>query len=53
MEIVSITDEAKEAIVELCNKSVTLEYDMIVNYPRIIDHIRNFEAKIHAHPNDF
>lgn len=43
MEIISITDEAKKAIIELCNRAVTLEYDMIVNYPRIIDHIRNFE----------
>ncbi|MFC1900992.1 hypothetical protein ACFLYN_05305 [Chloroflexota bacterium] len=43
MEIVSITEEAKAGIVALCNRAVTLEYVMIVNYPRIIDHIRNFE----------
>ena len=43
MEIVTITDQAKKAISELCNKSVITEYDMILNYPRIIDHIVNFE----------
>ena len=43
MEIVTITDEAKQAIAKLCNESVVVEYDMILNYPRIIDHIVNFE----------
>ena len=43
MEIVTITDQAKKAISELCNKSVVTEYDMILNYPRIIDHIVNSE----------
>jgi len=43
MEIVTITDQAKKSISELCNKSVVTEYDMILNYPRIIDRIVNFE----------
>ena len=43
MEIVTITDKAKKAIADLCNKSVVVEYDMMLNYPRIIDHIVNFE----------
>jgi len=43
MEIVTIADKAKKAIAELCNESVVVEYDMILNYPRIIDHIVNFE----------
>ena len=43
MEIVTITDEAKKAITRLCNEAVVFEYDMILNYPRIIDHIVNFE----------
>lgn len=43
MEIVTITDKAKKAITELCNESVVIEYDFILNYPRIIDHIVNFE----------
>jgi len=43
VEIVTITDKAKEGIARLCNESVVIEYDMILNYPRIIDHIRNFE----------
>jgi len=43
MEIVTIADAAKKAIAELCRKSVVVEYDMILNYPRIIDHIVNFE----------
>jgi len=43
MEIVTITDRAKEAIAKLCNETVVVEYDMILNYPRIVDHIINFE----------
>lgn len=43
MEIVTITDKAKKTIAELCNESVVVEYDLILNYPRIIDHIVNFE----------
>lgn len=43
MEIITITDKAKKSIAELCNESVIIEYDMILNYPRIIDHIVNFE----------
>ena len=42
-EIVTITDQAKKAIAELCNESVVTEYDLILNYPRIIDHMVNFE----------
>ena len=43
MEIITITNEAKSAISTLCNKSVVVEYDMLLNYPRIIDHIINYE----------
>ena len=43
MEIVTITDKAKKTITELCNESVVVEYDFILNYPRIIDHIVNLE----------
>jgi len=43
MEIVTITNEAKKSIAKLCNETVVVEYDMILNYPRIIDHIINFE----------
>ncbi len=42
-EIITITDQAKEAIAALYNESVLTEYDMILNYPRIIDHMVNFE----------
>lgn len=43
MEIVTITEDAKQAIAALLNKSILVEYDMILNYPRIIDHITNYE----------
>ncbi|MFC2005048.1 hypothetical protein ACFLUY_02365 [Chloroflexota bacterium] len=43
MEFVTITDQAKRAIASLCKETVVVEYDMILNYPRIIDHIINFE----------
>lgn len=42
-EIVTITDQAKKVISGLCNESVVTEYDMILNYPRIIDYIVNIE----------
>ena len=38
-EVDTIRDSAKEAIVDLLNKSLQVEYGMILNYPRIIDKI--------------
>lgn len=43
MDIVTITDEAKNAIAALYNKIILVEYDMILGYPRIVDYITNFE----------
>ena len=43
MEIITITDEAKRAIANLCNKATEIEYDMILNYPRIIEQITSYE----------
>ncbi len=43
MDIVTITTDAKNAIAALFNKTILVEYDMILGYPRIIDHITNFE----------
>jgi len=42
-ETISITDEAKEVITTLCNEAVKKEYDMILRYSRIIDHMVNYE----------
>lgn len=42
-EILTITDQAKRAIAAVFNESVVAEYSMILNYPRIIDHIVNIE----------
>ncbi len=42
-ETLTITDQAKRAITAVFNESVVAEYSMILNYPRIIDHIVNFE----------
>ncbi|MFC2005604.1 hypothetical protein ACFLVG_01415 [Chloroflexota bacterium] len=43
MEIITITDKAKVEIAKLCKETVVTEYDMILNYPRIIDHMVNYE----------
>ncbi len=43
MEYLTITEEAKYAVVAICNESVVKEYDFILGYPRIIDHMVNFE----------
>ena len=42
-EIDRITTEAKKTIVGLLNKSIQAEYGMILNYPRIIDQIKNID----------
>jgi len=43
LDIVSITADARVVICQLCNKATSFEYDMILGYPRLIDHIINFE----------
>ena len=37
MEVETIKENGKKAIVELLNRSLQLEYNMILNYPRLID----------------
>jgi len=39
----TITDDAKSAVAGLCNKAILVEYDIIFCYPKLIDHITNFE----------
>lgn len=43
MEYITITDQAKRAIANVFSQSVATEYDMILNYPRIIEHCINVE----------
>ena len=38
-----ITEEGKKAIVDLLNKGIHTEYAMVMNYPRIIDQIKNID----------
>ncbi len=38
-----ITEEGKEAIVDLLNKGIRVEYSMVLNYPRILDQIANID----------
>ena len=38
-----ITEEGKKAIVGLLNKGIHVEYAMVMNYPRIIDQIKNID----------
>ena len=38
-----ITEEGKEAIVDLLNKGIRVEYGMVLNYPRILDQIVNID----------
>ena len=42
-EIDRITEEGKRAVVDLLNKSLQVEYGMILNYPRILDQITNID----------
>jgi len=43
MEIVTITEDAKKTIAALLNKTILVEYEFILNYPRVIEHITNYE----------
>ncbi len=38
-----ITEEGKEAIVDLLNKGIHVEYGMVMNYPRILDQVVNID----------
>jgi len=44
MEITTVTNQAKKEIAELCNKGILVEYDVILNFPRAIDHLVNYEG---------
>jgi len=43
MEIETLSDDGKKALVDLLNKSIQVEYGMILNYPRVIDYLVNYE----------
>jgi bacterioferritin (cytochrome b1) len=43
VEIETITDDAKIAISGILNRSLLVEYDFILNYPRIIDRLVNYD----------
>ena len=38
-----ITEEGRKAIVDVLNKAIQIEYGMILNYPRILDQIKNID----------
>jgi len=42
-EVDRITEDGKKAIVGLLNEAMGTEYSHIVNYPRFIDHLINFD----------
>ena len=42
-EVDRITEEGKKAIINLLNKSLQVEYGVILNYPRILDQIVNID----------
>jgi len=43
METFTIKEDAKQALVELLNRVIQVEYDTILNYPRLIDKIVNID----------
>ena len=43
MEYITITEEAKYAVAAICKEAMVTEYDMILNYPRIVEYIVNIE----------
>jgi len=43
MEIETIKEDAKQSIVNLLNRSLQIEYDLLFNYPRVIDKLVNVD----------
>lgn len=43
MEIETISEDGKKALVGLLNKSIQVEYSFILNYPRMMDYFINYE----------
>ncbi len=43
METETIKEDAKRALVALINKSLQIEYEFIMNYPRMIDKLVNYD----------
>jgi rubrerythrin len=43
MEVETLSKECKEALCALLNKAIQVEYGVILNYPRIIDYLANYE----------
>ena len=43
MEIETIKEDAKGTIIKILNKSLLVEYDLILNYPRMIDKLVNYD----------
>lgn len=44
MEIVTLKEDAKIALAALMNKSLQVEYTFIMNYPRMIDKLVNYDG---------
>jgi len=42
-EVDAITPEGKNAIATLLNEGLQVEYDLIINYPRIVDQLVNID----------
>ena len=43
MDIETLTDDGKTILVGLLNKALIIEYDFILNYPRMIDKLVNYD----------
>ncbi|MFC1903915.1 hypothetical protein ACFLW9_03425 [Chloroflexota bacterium] len=43
MEVETISKDGKVALITLLNKAIKIEYDMITNYPRIIDYLVGYK----------
>ena len=41
MDVETISEDAKRRIIELLNRSLQVEYDLLFNYPRVIDKLVN------------
>ena len=43
MEHIAITKKARSEITDICKATIAIEYEILLGYPKIVDHLRKFE----------
>jgi len=43
LEHIAITKKARSEITDICKATIAIEYEILLGYPKIVDHLRKFE----------